>query len=109
MNDLRIRGVGTQHPVESHRQLACRCHLGYSLRLAMATLLILLAQPLIQANRRLRRFHQQQAHETVALFTDRAQPLLAAGTVFTRNQSQITGHLLAPPKSVGRTDGHYER
>jgi hypothetical protein len=79
MNDLRIRRVAAQHPVESHCQLACRCHLGYSLRLAMATVLILLAQSFIQANRRLPRFHQQHAHETVALFADWAQPLLAAG------------------------------
>ncbi len=109
VNDLRIGGVGTQHPVESYRQLAGRCHLGYSLGLAMATVLILLAQSFIAANRRLGRFHQQQAHETVALFADRAQALLATGTVFAWNQSQIAGHLLAPLKPVGIADGHHER
>ncbi len=32
LNDLRIRGVGAQHPVESYRQLSCRRHLGHAFR-----------------------------------------------------------------------------
>ena len=53
MNDLRIRRVGAQHPVESYRQLARRRHLRYSLRLAVAAMLILFSQPFVESNCRL--------------------------------------------------------
>jgi hypothetical protein len=37
-NNPWIPGIGAQHPVESHGQLSCRRHLGYSFRLPMAVL-----------------------------------------------------------------------
>lgn len=59
-------------------QLARRCHFGYSFRLLVAAMQILTAEPRIVTNHRLRCFHQQHAHKTVALFADPTQPLLDA-------------------------------
>ena len=39
------------------------------------------------------------AHQSIALLGDRAQLLPSARTFFARNQSQVTGHLLAPLKA----------
>src|SRR5690349_3787874 len=40
-NDLWIRSLGAQHPVQSYGQLARRCHLGHSLGLLMTAMQIL--------------------------------------------------------------------
>src|SRR5271165_4465612 len=59
VNDLWIPDVAAQHPVESYRQLAGRCHFGHSLGLAVATVLILFTESLVQAHYRVRRFYQR--------------------------------------------------
>ncbi len=94
-NDLWIRPLRAQHPVQSYRQLARRCHLGHRLRLLMAAMQILFAKLGIVTNCGLRRFHQQHAQHAVALLGDRPQLLPSARGVLARNQTQITGHLLA--------------
>src|SRR6266704_6958974 len=43
-NDGWIRPLGAQHPVQSYRQLACRCHLGHRFRLLVAAMQILFAK-----------------------------------------------------------------
>src|ERR1035438_104796 len=43
-NDLRIRRLAAQHPVEPDCQPACRRHLGHPFGLVMAAMLILLAK-----------------------------------------------------------------
>src|SRR5450631_4717422 len=108
-NDLRIRGVGAQHPVESYCQLARRRHLGHAFRHAMAALLIRLAKTFIHPIGAVRRFHQQHAHKPVPLFADGSQSLPSARTALARNQPQIAGHLLASPKTRDVAEGHHER
>src|SRR5208337_841191 len=96
--DLWISNVLPQHPVESHGQLPGRRHLGHAFRLMVAASRILLAKSFIQPGYTLRPFHQQLAQKPVALLADRAQPLPAARAVLSRNQSDITGHLVAVPE-----------
>src|SRR5205807_10590769 len=65
-NNGWIRLLGTQHPVQSYRQFARRCHLGHRFRLLVAAMQILSTKPGIVTHRRLRRFHQQHAQHAVA-------------------------------------------
>jgi len=108
-NDLWIRSIGAQHPVESYRQLACCRYLGHAFRFAMTALLIRPPQTLVATHRALRRFHQQLPQEPVALLADPAQPLPSARAVLARNQPHIAGHLLAPLKPPDIADGHRKR
>jgi hypothetical protein len=52
----------------------------------------------IDAYRDLRRFHQQEAQQRVALFRDMSQPTPPSARLFQRCQSQIVRDLLATLK-----------
>src|SRR3974390_2167621 len=54
-------------------------------------------------------FDQQRTHHGIALLADPAQPLLAAGRVLARIQSQIAHHLLAALEAFDRTQRQHER
>jgi hypothetical protein len=55
-----------------------------------------------------RRFHQQHAQKSVALLADRTQSLMPTRTVFSRNQTQITGHPLTTSKTGNISQGQHE-
>ena len=77
-NDLRIPRLRAQHPVESYGQASRRRHFGDAFRLAVTAVSVLFAKSFIQTNYTLRRFHQQHAQKTIALFGDGSQPLPSA-------------------------------
>jgi hypothetical protein len=68
----------------------------------------LVAPPAIAACRRLRRFHQQEPQQAVALFTDMAQPPSFPAGVFLWDQSQIAGDLLATVEAIGFPDDQHK-
>src|SRR5207245_2258401 len=53
------------------------------------------------------RFHQQHAQHAVALLGDRPQLLPSARGVLARNQTQITGHLLAAREAADIAQGQH--
>src|SRR5438552_4935942 len=59
------------------------------------------------APRGLRRFHLQHAQHAVALLGDRTQLLPSARGVLARNQTQITGHLLAAREAADIAQGQH--
>jgi hypothetical protein len=61
----------------------------------MAAMQILTTKLGIVTHRDLRPFHQQDLHHAVAVLGDRTQLLPSAREVLARNQTQITGHLIA--------------
>src|SRR5438876_4887622 len=80
-NDLWIRFLRAQHPVESYRQLARRRHLGHRFRLLVTAMQILAAKFRIITYCCLGRFHLQHAHHAIALLGNCTQLLLSAGRV----------------------------
>ena len=69
----------------------------------------ILAAPFrVAAYRDLRRFHQQEAHQRVALFGDVAQPSPLSAGVLQRHQSQIARDLLATLKPLGSPDDQHK-
>src|SRR6266849_10949974 len=107
-NDLWIRYLGAQHPVESYRQLARGCYFRHTFRLLVTAMQILFTKSRIKAHCDLRGFHQQRTHQPVALLGDRSQLLPSARTFLARNQTQVTGYLLAPWKPARVTHGQNE-
>jgi hypothetical protein len=85
-SDLWIGCVRSLHPVESHDQFPCRRHFGDSSRSLVAAMYVLVAKFRIVAHHTLCRFHQQHAHEAVALLADGTKPLMPTRTVFSRDQ-----------------------
>ena len=61
----------------------------------------------IVTHRDLRRFHQQHAQHAIALLGDGSQLLPSARGVLARNQSQITGYLLAAWKAADIAHGQH--
>lgn len=84
----RVRSILSQHPIQSHGQLARDHHFGQRRVFARRQPTIVAPQLFVVTRSILRRLHQQRAHHGVALFADRAQPLPSARTVLARNQSQ---------------------
>src|SRR5450432_3190325 len=99
VNDLRIRRLGAQHPVEPYRQLVCRGHLGHRCGFVMTAASVLFGELLIVPDRRLCGFYQHGAQKYIALFGNGPQATLAARTMFAGDQSQIAGYLLASLES----------
>jgi len=58
--------------------------------------------------RHLRRFHQQEAQQRVALFRDMSQPLTIPARLLQRHQSQITRDLLATPEPIRSSDDQHK-
>ena len=106
-NDFWIRLLRAQHPVQSYGQLTRCRHFGHRFRLLMAAMQILFAKAGIKPHRNLRRFHQQHSQHAVALLADRAQLLTSARGMLARNQSQITGHLLATLEAAHLAHGQH--
>src|SRR3989441_2983122 len=106
-NDGWIRPLRAQHPVQSYRQLARRCHLSHRFRLLVAAMQILSTKLGIVTHCDLRRFHQQHAQHAVALLGDRPQLLPSARGVLARNQTQVAGHLLAAREAADIAQGQH--
>jgi hypothetical protein len=84
----------TSYPVQMNRQLSGHRDLR-DLPSSAYGLVEELAAPLrLTAHRDLRRFHQQEPQQSVALFADVSQPSPIATGLFGRNQSYIAGCLL---------------
>src|SRR5207245_9843021 len=94
-NNGWIRPLRAQHPVQSYRQLARRCHLSHRFRLLVTAMQILSTKLGIVTHRDLRRFHQQHAQHAVALLGDRPQLLPSARGWLAGIQYDIIGPLLA--------------
>src|SRR5204862_4069696 len=69
-------------------------------RLGVTAMLILFAKLGIVTHCNRRCFHQQHAQHAIALLGNRSQLLPSARRVLARNQSQVTGHLLAAGKAA---------
>ena len=68
----------------------------------------LVAPPLVAARRRLRRFHQQETKQAVALFPNVPQsPSFPAG-IFFWNQSQVGRDLFAAVEPMGFSDDQHK-
>ena len=69
-----------------------------------------LAAPLrIAAHRHLRRFHQQEAQQRVALLADVAQSSSVSAGLFRRYQPHVAGNLLRAGKTFRRSNHQLER
>ena len=69
----------------------------------------ILAEPFREAaHRHLRRFHQQETQQCVALFRDMSQPSLIPARLLQRHQSQITRDLLATLEPICPPDDQHE-
>src|SRR5207245_11739984 len=92
--DLWIRPLRAQHPVQSYRQLARRCHLSHRFRLLVTAMQILSTKLGIVTHCDLRRFHQQHAQHAVDLLGDRTKHLPYVRGVLAWNLASVTGQLL---------------
>src|ERR1700676_1283275 len=106
---LCVRFIFPQHPVHPDCQLACDHDLGWSRMFLRLQPAISAPQLFVEPRSRLRGFHQQRAHHGVALLADRSETLMPARRMLARDQSQVTGHLLASRKSCDRADGQHIR
>src|SRR5579864_1123099 len=94
----------TPHPVQMNRQFAGHRNLG-DLAPTTQRKMEELAAPLGQAaNRDLRRFHQQETQQRVALLADVSQSTPIAAGLFRRNQTDIAGNLFAAVKTFRPSD-----
>src|SRR5271165_457973 len=92
-NQLRIRPLLTEHPVQPHRQSPRHHHLGYrAIALAHPQPFVGALQLLVPFDRALARFHQQKPHQARALLADVSQPPLAPRAVLGGHQPQIRAH-----------------
>jgi len=63
----------------------------------------------VAAHRDLRRFHHQETQQPVALLADVSQPLTITARLFSRDQPEIAGHLLAAAKPFRLPDDQHKR
>ena len=97
-----------QDPVHPNCQLACGSYFSDDEVLLMTTVGVLLAEVRIEPHRDISCLYQEKSHDPAALLRDAAHLLLATRRVFSRDQAQITGDLLAPWKPADITDGQHE-
>src|SRR5208282_2848167 len=96
------------HPVQMHRQFSGHRHLG-DLPSTTHGKTEELAAPLgLAAHRDLRRFHQQEAQQHVALLADVSESASIPAGLFRRHQTHIAGDLLAAVKTFGSSDHQLE-
>src|SRR3974377_498622 len=92
-DQLRIRPLLAEHPIQPHRQPPPHHHLGHGfIALAYPQTFVGPLQLGILLHRRLPGFPQQKPHQTRPLLADVSQPLLAARAVLRRHQPQIGAH-----------------
>src|SRR6204780_900372 len=96
----RIRTSIPPHPVQANPQLPPHRYLGNALVSAHRQVNVSTAPVRIVAHRRLRRLHQQESQQRIALLADVPQSLLATTGVFARNHPHVVADLLATMKSV---------
>src|SRR5271166_2575963 len=96
------------HPVQMHRQFSGHRHLGDLPSTTHGNMEELAAPFGLAAHRDLRRFHQQEAQQHVALLADVSESASIPAGLFRRNQTHIAGDLLAAVKTFGSSDHQLE-
>src|ERR1700690_3349664 len=96
------------HPVKTNGQLPGHGYLRDLPSPPHGQVEVLAAPFRVAAYRDLRRFHQQEAQQRVALFRDVTQSSPLSAGVLQRHQSQIARDLLATPKPIGSADDQHK-
>ena len=97
------------HPVHPNGQFAGHRDLGDLPSSSQRQVEILTPPSRVAAHRDLRRFHQQEAQQGVALFRDMSQSSSIPAGLLQRHQPQIAGDLLATRKPIRFPDNQHER
>jgi len=105
---LAVIAALAPHPVQMHCEFPGHCHLGNLPSTPHGEVKERTAPLRLTAHRDLRRFHQQEAEQHIALLADVTEPAAVAAGLFRRNQSYITGNLLAAVKTFRRSDHQLE-
>ena len=105
----RIRAAVSPHPVQAHSQPAPHRHLGNALVPTHRQMNVPTSPVCVATRRSLRRFHQQEAQQRVALLADVPQPLLAATGVLAGYHPHIVADLLATMKSTRSSNDQQRR
>src|ERR1700757_2265867 len=92
------------HPVEMHRQLSRHRYLGDLSSPSHGQVEEPAAPLRLTAYRNLRRFHQQETQQHVALLADMSQSTTISAGLLGRNQPDVAGQLLAAVESFRRSD-----
>jgi hypothetical protein len=92
------------HPIQLDRQLAGHRDFGDLSSPPHGQVKELAAPLRIAAHRDLRRFHQQETQQNVALFADVSQPAPISAGLFGGNQPDVAGNLLRAGKTFRRSD-----
>src|SRR5438445_13292382 len=97
--ELTVIPALTPHPVQVNRQLSGHRYLRDLPSPAHRQVEELAAPLCLTAHRDLRRFHQQEAQQRIALFADVSQASPIPAGFLRRNQAHIAGDLLATTKT----------
>src|ERR1017187_6743534 len=97
------------HPVHANRQFPRHRHLGDRPSSPHRQVEILTAPLLVTAHRDLRRFHQQESQQRVALLADVSQPPPVPTGFLRRYQAHIAGNLFPAVKPFRCSDHQLER
>ena len=92
------------HPVQMHRQLSRHRYLGDLASPSHGEVEELAAPLLLTAYRHLRRFHQQEAQQHVALLADVSQSSPISTGLFGWNQTYVAGDWLGAGKTFRRSN-----
>ena len=98
----------TPHPVQVNRQLSGHRYLRDLPSSAHGQVEELAAPLGLTAHRDLRRFHQQEPQQRVALFADMSQTSPIAAGLFRRNQTHIASDLFPAVESFWSSDHQLE-
>ena len=106
--ELTVVPALAPHPVQMHCEFACHGYLG-DLPSPPHREVKELTSPLhLAAYRDLRRFHQQEAKQRVALLADVSEASPVTAGLFRRNQTHLASDLLPARKSFGSANHQLE-
>src|SRR5450631_2156284 len=106
--ELTVVPALAPHPGQMHRKFACHGDLRDLPSPPHREVKELTAPLHLAAYRDLRRLHQQEAKQRVALFADVSQASPVTAGLFRRNQTHIAGDLLAAVKPVWSSNHQLE-
>src|SRR5713101_1326912 len=105
---LRIVPTLAPHPVQPNSEFSGHRHLGNVFLSTHRQVNIPTSPAQITAHRCLRCFAQQIAQQSIALFADVSQPLVAGTGVFTGDEPNVAADLLAASKALRSPDNQHE-
>src|SRR4029077_3635901 len=106
--ELTVVPALAPHPVQMHCEFACHGYLGDLPSPPHRQVKELTAPLHLAAYRDLRRFHQQEAKQRVALLADVSEASPVTSGLFRRNQPHIARDLLAAVKPVWSSNHQLE-